>query len=140
MAGHRDPALQWKRIAAIGNRSYKTATNLGYPQETCYNIKMTHKILTIITALLIITHVSIAQEQTPSALGLPEGAIARFGKGGLSHVQYSPDGTQIAVGSSIGTRWVQRVAFASDGNTLVSLINGMVYLWDASTQNPNFRR
>ncbi len=67
---------------------------------------MTHKILTIITALLlIITHVSIAQEQTHPALGLPEGAIARFGKGGLSHVQYSPDGTQIAIGSSIGT-WI----------------------------------
>ena len=66
---------------------------------------MTHRTLTITVLLLIIACSSIAQEQTPSTFGLPEGVIARFGKGHLTHVQYSPDGTQLAVGSSIGT-WI----------------------------------
>lgn len=63
---------------------------------------MKHRILTTITALLlIITPISIAQE----TLGLPDGAIARCGNGRLGHVQYSPDGTQLAVASSIGI-WI----------------------------------
>lgn len=63
---------------------------------------MKSRLLTTITALLlIITPISIAQE----TFGLPEGAIARFGKGQLGHIQYSPDGTQLAVASSIGT-WI----------------------------------
>ena len=33
---------------------------------------------------------------------LPKEAKARFGKGGINVLQFSPDGTQIAVGSSIG--------------------------------------
>ena len=67
---------------------------------------MTHRIITTITILLlIITAISIAQEQMPSDLGLPKGAIARFGKGGIRQVHYSPDGLQLAVVSSIGT-WI----------------------------------
>ena len=34
--------------------------------------------------------------------GLPEGAKARIGKGWISDIQYSPDGTRLAVASSIG--------------------------------------
>ena len=33
---------------------------------------------------------------------LPEKAKARFGKGGINVIQFSPDGRQLAVGSSIG--------------------------------------
>ena len=67
---------------------------------------MTHRIITIITALMLtITHISIAQGQTHTPFERLKGAIARLGKGGLKRVQYSPDGTQLAVGSSIGT-WI----------------------------------
>ena len=33
---------------------------------------------------------------------LPKAAKARFGKGGVNVIQFSPDGTQLAVGSNIG--------------------------------------
>ena len=33
---------------------------------------------------------------------LPEGAKARLGKGEIDEIAYSPDGTQLAVRSSIG--------------------------------------
>ena len=33
---------------------------------------------------------------------LPEAAKARFGKGGINAIQFSPDGTQLAVGTDIG--------------------------------------
>ena len=36
---------------------------------------------------------------------LPEGAIARLGKGKLQSIQYSPDGSRLAVASSIGI-WI----------------------------------
>ena len=61
---------------------------------------------------------------------LPKAAKARFGKGGINVLQFSPDGTQLAVGSNIGV-WLynlktekeitmfpgmcQAVAFSPDG-------------------------
>ena len=67
---------------------------------------------------------------------LPEKAKARFGKGGINVIEFSPDGTQLAVGSSIGV-WLydvetgnqerslfagksQCLAFSSDGRFLAS--------------------
>ena len=43
---------------------------------------------------------AFAQEYTQ--WGLPEGAIARLGKGTINAVQYSPDGAYLAVATSIG--------------------------------------
>ena len=93
---------------------------------------------------------------------LPEGALARFGKGevgvaggGRDHaVVYSPDGTRLAVASSIGiwlydattgaevalltghTDGVTSVAFSPNGKTLASggsLGEGAIRLWDVAT-------
>ena len=41
-----------------------------------------------------------AQDNTQ--VGLPEGAIARLGKGGINIMRFSPDGTHLAVGTDVG--------------------------------------
>ena len=41
-----------------------------------------------------------AQDNTQ--VGLPEGAIARLGKGGINIMRFSPDGTRLAVGTDVG--------------------------------------
>ena len=40
--------------------------------------------------------------QDNAQLGLPEGAIARIGKGSLGQIHFSPDGSKLAVSTSIG--------------------------------------
>ena len=83
---------------------------------------------------------------------LPKEAKARLGKGGINVLQFSPDGTQLAVGSNIGV-WLydvetgkelslfagicQSLAFSPDGRFLVN--GGGLYrtteiqVWDTTT-------
>ncbi len=83
---------------------------------------------------------------------LPKEAKARFGKGGINAIQFSPDGTQLAVGSNIGV-WLYDVAtgeeqslfrgacrllaFSPDGRFLANGGErsdvGKVQLWDLAT-------
>ena len=83
---------------------------------------------------------------------LPEGAKARLGKGAINEIVYSPDGTRLAVASSIGI-WiydaetgeeldmftghfdsVSSVAFSPDGNTIASgSVDNTIRLYDAHT-------
>ena len=79
---------------------------------------------------------------------------ARLGKGIIGQIKYSPDGTQLAVGSSIGiwiynahtgqelnlltghTKWPSHIAYSPDGHTLASggtVETGTVCLWDPNT-------
>ena len=61
-------------------------------------MKITATLLTLFT--LFLRQLLPAQEST--YLSLPEGAVARLGKGTINAVQYSPDGTYLAVATSIG--------------------------------------
>ena len=83
---------------------------------------------------------------------LPEGAMSRLGKGTVNEITYSPDGSLLAVASSIGiwlydadsgaalnlitghTGRVFSVVFSPDGQTLASGgSHGPVRLWDVQT-------
>ena len=56
--------------------------------------------------LSMFTPVSVAQTQDYSRVNLPDGAIVRLGKGGVSYedrgIAFSPDGSRLAVATSIG--------------------------------------
>ena len=85
---------------------------------------------------------------------LPKEAKARFGKGGINAIQFSPDGTQLAVGTNIGvwlydvetgeekslfTGMCQSLAFSSDGRFLANGGGGRasetrIRLWEIATQ------
>ena len=85
-------------------------------------------------------------------MSLPDGAIARIGKGESGWVLYSPDGSRLAVVSTIGirlydtatyreiallaghTHQITDVSFSLDGATLVSAsYDATIQLWDVKT-------
>ena len=100
--------------------------------------------------LVVLATQAIAQDYIK--WNLPEGARARLGKGGISgSIAYSPDGTRLAVASSIGiwlydaatlqevslisvyTDFQHMIAFSPDGRTLASAGDTTVHWWDVAT-------
>ncbi len=110
---------------------------------------------------LILTFIPITFAQDFAQSGLPLGAKARLGNGALSEVRFSPDGSQLAVSTSIGL-WFYNPKFgiagkkpellrecivslssdeftySHDGSTIASVrsrigIEDIVHLWNVAT-------
>ncbi|RKU24001.1 hypothetical protein C6503_01920 [Candidatus Poribacteria bacterium] len=108
-----------------------------------------------ITLLMIVGIPLISFAEDNTKVGLPEGAIARLGKGGINIMRFSPDGTRLVVGTDVGawvydvpdgketalftghTGQVNALAFSQDGKTFASggFVNPVIQVWDVETKS-----
>ena len=110
--------------------------------------------LNIFSLILLTTYYhSNVSAENHTRWDLPDGAIARIGKGEIGAIKYSPDGTQLAVATTIGiwlydaktfqeldllkeigisTDTKRGITFSPDGNTLAISKGGFegIKLWD----------
>lgn len=93
----------------------------------------------------------VSDDQDYTKWSLPENALARFGKGRIIQMRYSPDGKQLAVATPIGiwiydaqsgeelklltgyTTGLQAIAYLKDGNTIAAGYTDRVGLWNTVT-------
>ncbi len=115
-------------------------------------------ILTVLILIFVSTFLlPIVFAQDSHHWRLPEGAIEWFGKGRIYDMQYSPDGTRLAVATSLGI-WiydattyqpvhflkkheylVERIVFSPDGGLLASEERFDIHLWDVNTGKHKYK-
>ena len=102
-------------------------------------LKVFFSLMFLIVSTVLYVSNTTAENEPYTQWGLPEGAKARFGKGGINDITCTTDGALLAVASQIGIwiydvqtaaknlPWltgnngsVDRVAFSPDGRTLAS--------------------
>ena len=116
-----------------------------------YNITLKNITYSILITLILATTSTFAQEKKRD-FEIPEGVIARLGNGQINDMQYTQDGTRLAVASSMGI-WlydtinfkeiyllkkhkgnVYFMAFSPNGKTLASADGGgTTHFWDTDT-------
>ena len=114
----------------------------------------------IMLLLTIVSFLPISSAQDYTTWSLPEGAVARLGKGTITgNIAFSPDGTRLAVASFIGiwiydarpgreievdlftshSKKVNVIAFSPDGATIASGdMDGIIRLYDVVTGQLKF--
>lgn len=65
-------------------------------------MKKLHLMLVLFTVVALCVPSTFSQYEPSTQIGLPDGAIARLGKGYIRGMTYSPDATRLAVTTSIG--------------------------------------
>ena len=86
--------------------------------------------LTLLLLSALFLSNSFAQENPQWRL--PEDAIARFGKGWIAGLQYSPDGSRLAVATAIGI-WLYDTATLQE----VDLLTGQTAIYENETYSPS---
>ena len=112
---------------------------------------MKHYVLSVVFLFVCVSS-TVADYEPYTQWDLPDGAIARLGKGSIRDIAYSPDGSRLAVGGGPGiwiydadtgaevalleghTGIVLGIAYSPDSTTLASgNRDGTVRLWDVAT-------
>ena len=89
-------------------------------------------ILSLILISIINQHISFAQDT--SQWHVPDGAMARLGKGGINGITYSPDSVQLIIASSIGV-W----GYNMDTGEELPLLTGYTGFVSSIVYSPNGR-
>ena len=116
-------------------------------------LKVFFSLMFLIVSMFLCVSDTTAENEPHTQWGLPDGAKARLGKGGINDITCSSDGALLAVASNIGI-WiydvqtrealslltghigaVDRIAFSPEGHPLASGgQDDTVRLWDVETQ------